>query len=102
MQSHWNRSFDMALLVKMPGKVGCVRGGPEPVIEQTEGGGPTMRNPLYSRAFHCEMDMNNAYLDTQAGSGGTEAQDWANILLRMYLRWADKRGFGIRVARDRR
>ncbi|MDG6404647.1 PCRF domain-containing protein, partial [Pseudomonas quasicaspiana] len=33
------------------------------------------------------------YLDIQAGSGGTEAQDWANILLRMYLRWADKRGF---------
>ena len=32
-------------------------------------------------------------LDIQAGSGGTEAQDWANILLRMYLRWADKRGF---------
>jgi peptide chain release factor 2 len=39
------------------------------------------------------MDPNNCYLDIQAGSGGTEAQDWANILLRMYLRWADKRGF---------
>ena len=36
---------------------------------------------------------NNAYLDIQAGSGGTEAQDWANMLLRMYLRWADKHGF---------
>jgi hypothetical protein len=43
--------------------------------------------------FSHEMDPNNAYLDIQAGSGGTEAQDWANILLRMYLRWADKRGF---------
>ncbi len=43
--------------------------------------------------FSGEMDMNNAYLDIQAGSGGTEAQDWANILLRMYLRWADKHGF---------
>jgi peptide chain release factor 2 len=43
--------------------------------------------------FSGEMDPNNAYLDIQAGSGGTEAQDWANILLRMYLRWADKRGF---------
>jgi len=47
----------------------------------------------FRRMFSGEMNMNNAYLDIQAGSGGTEAQDWANILLRMYLRWADKRGF---------
>jgi peptide chain release factor 2 len=39
------------------------------------------------------MDQNNAYLDIQAGSGGTEAQDWANMLLRMYLRWAEQHGF---------
>ena len=39
------------------------------------------------------MDPNNAYLDVQAGSGGTEAQDWAEMLLRMYLRWGDKHGF---------
>ena len=39
------------------------------------------------------MDENNAYLDIQSGSGGTEAQDWANILLRMYLRWAESHGF---------
>ena len=47
----------------------------------------------FRRMFSGEMDMNNAYLDIQAGSGGTEAQDWANILLRMYLRWAEKNGF---------
>ncbi len=47
----------------------------------------------FRRMFSGEMDPNNVYLDIQAGSGGTEAQDWANILLRMYLRWADKRGF---------
>ena len=47
----------------------------------------------FRRMFSGEMDMNNAYLDIQAGSGGTEAQDWANILLRMYLRWAERRGF---------
>ena len=47
----------------------------------------------FRRMFSGEMDQNNAYLDIQAGSGGTEAQDWANMLLRMYLRWADKRGF---------
>jgi peptide chain release factor 2 len=40
--------------------------------------------------FSGEMDPNNAYLDVQSGSGGTEAQDWANMLLRMYLRWGEQ------------
>ncbi len=39
------------------------------------------------------MDSNNAYLDIQAGSGGTEAQDWAEMLLRMYLRWGEQKDF---------
>jgi peptide chain release factor 2 len=43
--------------------------------------------------FAGEMDAHNAFLDIQAGSGGTEAQDWAEMLLRMYLRWADSAGF---------
>jgi peptide chain release factor 2 len=43
--------------------------------------------------FSGEMDPNNAYLDIQSGSGGTEAQDWAEMILRMYLRWGDDRGF---------
>ncbi|MDR5859076.1 peptide chain release factor 2 [Halomonas eurihalina] len=47
----------------------------------------------FRRMFAGEMDPNNAYLDIQAGSGGTEAQDWANMLLRMYLRWAEHHGF---------
>lgn len=47
----------------------------------------------FRRMFSGEMDANNAFLDIQAGAGGTEAQDWANMLLRMYLRWAEKRGF---------
>ncbi|WP_373331964.1 peptide chain release factor 2 [Thiopseudomonas alkaliphila] len=47
----------------------------------------------FRRMFSGEMDENNAYLDIQAGSGGTEAQDWASMLLRMYLRWADHNGF---------
>ena len=51
----------------------------------------------FRRMFSHEMDPNNCYLDIQAGSGGTEAQDWANILLRMYLRWADKRGFSAEI-----
>lgn len=51
----------------------------------------------FRRMFSGEMDANNCYLDIQAGSGGTEAQDWANILLRMYLRWADKHGFDAEI-----
>jgi peptide chain release factor 2 len=47
----------------------------------------------FQRMFSGEMDANNAFLDIQAGSGGTEAQDWANMLLRMYLMWGDKHGF---------
>ena len=45
------------------------------------------------RMFSGEMDASNAFLDIQAGSGGTEAQDWANMLLRMYLRWCESNGF---------
>ena len=43
--------------------------------------------------FAGEMDPSNAFLDIQAGSGGTEAQDWAGMLFRMYLRWGERRGF---------
>ena len=47
----------------------------------------------FRRMFSGEMDPNSAWVDIQAGSGGTEAQDWAEILLRMYLRWCDSKGF---------
>ena len=45
------------------------------------------------RMFSQPMDKNSAYMDIQAGSGGTEAQDWADMILRMYLRWGEKHGF---------
>lgn len=47
----------------------------------------------FRRMFSGEMDANNAYLDIQSGSGGTEAQDWAEMVLRMYLRWGEDKGF---------
>ena len=47
----------------------------------------------FRRMFSREMDPSNAFLDIQAGSGGTEAQDWAEMLFRMYLRWGERRGF---------
>ncbi len=51
----------------------------------------------FRRMFSGEMDPNSAYLDIQSGSGGTEAQDWADMLLRMYLRWGESRGFKTEV-----
>ena len=52
-----------------------------------------IREMEFQRMFSGKMDSKNAYLDIQAGSGGTEAQDWAEMLLRMYLRWGDKHEF---------
>ncbi len=52
-----------------------------------------LANLEFRRMFSGEMDANNAYLDIQAGSGGTEAQDWAEMMLRMYLRWGEAKGF---------
>jgi peptide chain release factor 2 len=47
----------------------------------------------FRRMFSGEMDLNSAYLDIQSGAGGTEAQDWSEMILRMYLRWAEAHGF---------
>jgi peptide chain release factor 2 len=51
----------------------------------------------FRRMFSGEMDANNAYVDIQSGAGGTEAQDWAEMLLRMYLRWAEDHEFKAEV-----
>ena len=51
----------------------------------------------FRRMFSGEMDQANAFVDIQSGAGGTEAQDWAEMLLRMYLRWAESRGFQTEV-----
>jgi len=51
----------------------------------------------FRRMFSGEMDPNNAFLDVQAGSGGTEAQDWADMLLRMFLRWGERHGFNTEI-----
>ncbi len=47
----------------------------------------------FRRMFSGQMDANNAFLDIQSGSGGTEAQDWASMIERMYLRWGEAKGF---------
>lgn len=54
----------------------------------------------FRRMFSGEYDSADCYLDIQAGSGGTEAQDWASMLLRMYLRWAESKGFKTEVIEE--
>jgi len=51
----------------------------------------------FKRMFSGELDASNAYLDIQSGSGGTEAQDWAEMLLRMYMRFAEGKGFKVEL-----
>jgi peptide chain release factor 2 len=51
----------------------------------------------FARMFSGEADAHNAWLDIQAGAGGTEAQDWAQMLLRMYLRWAERHAYQTEV-----
>lgn len=54
----------------------------------------------FQRMFSNAMDPNNCFVDIQAGSGGTEAQDWAEMLLRMYLRYCDKKSFTVEVLEE--
>ncbi|MFC3149566.1 peptide chain release factor 2 [Litoribrevibacter euphylliae] len=63
------------------------------VEEELTGLKATLEKLEFRRMFSGEMDENNAYIEIQSGSGGTEAQDWANMMLRMYLRWCESKGF---------
>jgi len=63
------------------------------VVADIEGFETQVAELEFRRMFSGEMDQNNAFLDIQSGSGGTEAQDWAEMILRMYLRWGEAHGF---------
>lgn len=54
----------------------------------------------FRRMFSHPMDPNNCFVDIQAGSGGTEAQDWADMLFRMYLRYADRKGYSVEILEE--
>jgi peptide chain release factor 2 len=82
-------SGDLLELAEMEDDEGTVA----EVTKELDGLQKALETLEFRRMFSGEMDENNAYLDIQSGSGGTEAQDWANILLRMYLRWAESHGF---------
>ena len=63
------------------------------VVDDVERHARDVEKLEFQRMFSGQMDSANAFVDIQAGAGGTEAQDWAEILLRMYLRWAESRGW---------
>ena len=54
----------------------------------------------FRRMFHNPLDPGNAFVDIQAGSGGTEAQDWASMLLRMYIRYGERKGYSVEVLEE--
>jgi len=60
----------------------------------------TVEEMEFRRMFSQPMDMNNCFIEFQSGSGGTEAQDWANMLLRMYLRYCERKGFKVEVLEE--
>ncbi len=68
-------------------------GTAQSVVDDLEGLEQQLAALEFQRMFPGEMDSANAFVDIQSGSGGTEAQDWAEMLLRMYLRWGEKKGF---------
>lgn len=63
------------------------------IIDDLKGLEENVKELEFRRMFSGEMDANNAFVDIQSGSGGTEAQDWAEMILRMYLRWGEAHGF---------
>ena len=87
---------DAGELLEMAAEEGD-QGAVDDVVSELQRLQESLEKLEFRRMFSGEMDANNCYLDIQAGSGGTEAQDWANILLRMYLRWADQHGFDAEI-----
>src|SRR5210317_1925062 len=69
----------------------------EEINEETQALTSKVEDLEFNRMFSNKMDPNSAFIDIQSGSGGTEAQDWADMLLRMYTRWAEKHEFLVSV-----
>ncbi len=86
-------ALDLLELAEAEGDVSTVA----EIERDLEGLGRMAEELEFKRMFSGELDAANAYLDLQAGSGGTEAQDWAEMLLRMYMRWAEGKGFKVEL-----
>ncbi len=72
----------------------------ESVATDAEALEKTVAEMEFRRMFSHPMDPNNCFLDIQAGSGGTEAQDWASMLFRMYVRYAERKGFKVEILEE--
>ena len=70
------------------------------VADDLQGSEKTVADMEFRRMFSNPMDPNNCFLDIQSGSGGTEAQDWAQMLFRMYTRYGEKRGYTVDVLEE--
>lgn len=84
-----NDANEMLLMAQEEDEKGLL----ESISEDIDGFEKRLAKLEFRRMFSGEMDANNTFLDIQSGSGGTEAQDWADMLLRMYLRWGEQHGF---------
>ncbi|MCC2675334.1 MAG: peptide chain release factor 2, partial [Ramlibacter sp.] len=69
----------------------------EALFVDSEGFKQTIEQMEFRRMFSNPMDPNNCFIDIQAGAGGTEAQDWASMLLRQYLRYCERKGFKVEI-----
>lgn len=67
------------------------------VIEEVDGFESDLAKLEFKRMFSGEVDSCSAFLEVQSGSGGTEAQDWCEMVLRMFLRWGEAKGFGVEL-----
>jgi peptide chain release factor 2 len=72
----------------------------ESVAADAEALEKTVAEMEFRRMFSHPMDPNNCFIDIQSGSGGTEAQDWASMLLRMYLRYCERKGFKVEILEE--
>lgn len=92
---HLSQSFsDIKELIEMTASEDD-EAGLTTVLDDLKKGIAQLEQLEFQRMFSQEMDVNNTYVDIQAGSGGTEAQDWAEMLLRMYLRYTEQKGFQV-------
>ena len=75
--------------------------GDDAIVQEAEESLKSLKNEAARRQVEAmlsgEADSNDTYLEVHSGAGGTESQDWANMLLRMYLRWAERRGFAVEI-----
>ena len=96
LDSHLGEASELLELARAESDAGLI-----PPITQDIGALETELAALeFRRMFSGEMDANSAFLDVQSGSGGTEAQDWAAMLLRMYLRWGEGHGYRCEVIEE--